>query len=106
MANRILSSVVEAIGGTPLVELSRLTGSSGRILAKLEYLNPGGSKKDRVSQQILEHAASTGLLAPGQPVVEMTSGNTGTGAAMVCAIQARPFIAVMSRGNSPSSAPQ
>jgi cysteine synthase A len=97
---RRLSSVVEAIGCTPLVELSRMTGACGTILAKLEYLNPGGSKKDRIARQILEHAVATGLLARNQPVVEMTSGNAGTGAAMVCAVQGRPFIAVMSRGNS------
>src|SRR5579871_2068467 len=102
--DRRLSSVVEAIGCTPLVELSRITGTRGTILAKLEYLNPGGSKKDRIARQILEHAVATGLLSHNQPVVEMTSGNTGTGAALVCAVQGRPFIAVMSRGNSPERA--
>ncbi|MGD0142652.1 MAG: cysteine synthase family protein [Rhizomicrobium sp.] len=98
--NTTLSSVVGAIGGTPLVELSRIAGGSGRLLAKLEYLNPGGSKKDRVARRILENAIAAGLLAENQPVVELTSGNTGTGAAMVCAVQRRPFVAVMSRGNS------
>jgi cysteine synthase A len=84
-----------------LVELSRLTrGESGRILAKLEYLSPGFSKKDRIAREILEGAEATGELKPGQAVVELTSGNTGTGAAIVCAVQGRPFIAVMSKGNS------
>jgi cysteine synthase A len=97
----LLSSTVEAIGHTPLVELSRLTrGENGRILAKLDYLNPGFSKKDRIARQILEEAEAAGELKPGQTVVELTSGNTGTGAAIVCAVQARPFIAVMSKGNS------
>ncbi len=100
MGNRSLSSVVEAIGSTPLVELSRLTGAGGKLLAKLEYLNPGGSKKDRVARQILENAVATGLLKQSQAVVELTSGNAGIGAAMVCAVQGRPFIAVMPRGNS------
>lgn len=99
--SRLLASAVEAIGDTPLVELSRLTrGLEGRILAKLECLNPGYSKKDRIARRILEEAAASGDLAPAQPVVELTSGNTGTGAAIVCAVQGRPFAAVMSRGNS------
>jgi cysteine synthase A len=96
-----LSSVVEAIGDTPLVELSRLTrGLEGRVLAKLDYLNPGLSKKDRVARQIIEDAEADGVLRPGQTVVELTSGNTGTGLAIVCGIKGYPFVAVMSRGNS------
>jgi cysteine synthase len=97
----VLPSVAAAMGNTPLVELSRLTrGMRGRILAKLEYMNPGFSKKDRIARQILEEAENAGALKPGQPVIELTSGNTGTGAAILCAVQGRPFIAVMSRGNS------
>jgi cysteine synthase len=97
----VLSSVVEAIGATPLIELSRLTRNlDGRILAKLEYLNPGHSKKDRVARQILDDAQANGSLRPGQTVVELTSGNMGTGLAIVCAIRGYPFVAVMSRGNS------
>jgi len=96
-----LSSVVEAIGDTPLVELSRLTRDlEGRVLAKLDYLNPGLSKKDRVARQIIEDAEADGVLRPGQTVVELTSGNTGTGLAIVCGIKGYPFVAVMSRGNS------
>ena len=95
------SSAVEAIGDTPVVELSRLTRDMhGRILAKLEYLNPGFSKKDRIARQIVEDAEAQGLLAPGQTVVELTSGNTGTGLAIVCGIKGYRFVAVMSRGNS------
>lgn len=94
-------SAVEAIGRTPLVELSRLArGLGGRILAKLEYLNPGLSKKDRIARQIVEDAEADGSLRPGQTVVELTSGNTGTGLAIVCAVKGHPFVAVMSRGNS------
>lgn len=99
----LLSSAVEAIGSTPMVELSRLVahyGVEGRILAKLEHLNPGHSKKDRIARQIIEDAEQNGRLRPGQTVVELTSGNTGTGLAIVCAVKGYRFIAVMSRGNS------
>jgi cysteine synthase A len=97
----VLASVVEAVGATPLVELARLTrGLDGRILAKLEYLNPGFSKKDRIARQVIEDAEANGDLQPGQTVVELTSGNTGTGLSIVCGIKGYPFVAVMSRGNS------
>ena len=96
-----MPSIVEAIGETPLVELSRTTqGLKGRILAKLEYLNPGFSKKDRIARQMIEDAEAQGLLRSGQTVVELTSGNTGTGLALVCAVKGYPFVAVMSKGNS------
>jgi cysteine synthase A len=94
-------SVLGAIGNTPLIELSRITiGLEGRILAKLEYLNPGFSKKDRIALQMIEEAESDGSLKPGQTVVELTSGNTGTGLSIVCAVKGYPFVAVMSKGNS------
>jgi len=84
-----------------MVNLSRLTGNrDGRIFAKLEYLNPGFSKKDRPALQMITEAERSGKLSPGQTVVELTSGNTGTGLAIVCAIKGYPFVAVMSRGNS------
>ncbi|WP_372680211.1 PLP-dependent cysteine synthase family protein [Desulfosarcina sp.] len=96
-----LVSAIEAIGNTPLVRLSRLTkGLDGQILAKLDYLNPGLSKKDRIARQIIQDAESEGRLKPGQTVVELTSGNTGTGLAIVCGIKGYPFVAVMSKGNS------
>ena len=96
----ILDSVLDAIGGTPLVRLSRLWSGPGEILAKLDYLNPGGSKKDRIGLRMIEEAEESGLLSPGQTVVELTSGNTGTGLAIVCAVKGYPFVAVMSKGNS------
>jgi cysteine synthase len=97
----LLPSALEAIGSTPLVELARITrGVDGRILAKLEFLNPGYSKKDRIARQMIEDAEAEGLLQPGQTVVELTSGNTGTGLAIVCAVKGYRFVAVMSRGNS------
>merc|ERR1740130_999895 len=105
-APKLLPSVVGAIGCTPLVELSRFVAASGipagggRILAKLENSNPGMSKKDRIARQIVEDAKADGTLKPGQPVIELTSGNTGTGLAIVCNVLGHPFLAVMSRGNS------
>ncbi|MDT7782114.1 MAG: cysteine synthase [Pseudonocardiales bacterium] len=93
--------MLDAIGSTPVVRLDRLTGGlEGTLLAKLEYLNPGGSKKDRVARQIVLEAEQAGRLQPGQPVVEMTSGNTGAGLAMACAVTGHPFIAVLSKGSS------
>jgi cysteine synthase A len=98
---KLRESAADAIGATPLVALNNIAaGLGGRILAKLDYLNPGGSKKDRIARQIMADAIAAGALKPGQPVVELTSGNTGTGAAIVCAAQQRTFIAVMSQGNS------
>jgi cysteine synthase A len=94
-------SIVDVIGSTPAIELSRVTrGLPGRIVAKLEYLNPGYSKKDRIAREIVEAALADGALRPGQTIVELTSGNTGTGLAIVCAVRGHPFVAVMSEGNS------
>jgi cysteine synthase A len=96
-------SILDAIGNTPLVELRRAVaarGLNGRILAKLESLNPGSSKKDRVALEIVREARADGSLRDGQAVVELTSGNTGTGLAIVCRALGHPFVAVISRGNS------
>ncbi|MGY8986703.1 MAG: PLP-dependent cysteine synthase family protein [Sphingomonadales bacterium] len=101
--DQIHSSAIETIGDTPLVALDRLVeslGLKGRILAKLEFLNPGSSKKDRIARQIIEDAEADGTLKAGQPVIEMTSGNTGTGLAIVCSIKGYPFHAVISESNS------
>jgi len=101
MSISLFKSTIEAIGQTPLVELGRITRDlDGRILAKLDHLNPGFSKKDRIARQMIEDAEADGSLQPGQTVVELTSGNTGTGLAIVCAIKGHPFVAVMSKGNS------
>ncbi|NLA90578.1 MAG: cysteine synthase family protein [Synergistaceae bacterium] len=100
---KALESVLQAIGGTPLLRLDRLVsawGLRGTLYAKLEYLNPGFSKKDRIALRMIEEAEASGELSPGQSVVELTSGNTGTGLAIVCAVKGYPFTAVMSRGNS------
>lgn len=97
----VLPSIAAAIGNTPLVALNNLTRDlDGRILAKLEMMNPGTSKKDRIALRIIEEAEAAGLLVPGATIVELTSGSTGTGVALVCAARGYRFIAVMSEGNS------
>jgi len=99
----VLDSVIEAMGETPLVALDRVVaalGLDGRLLCKLDFLLPGFSKKDRAARAIIEAARAEGALAPGQSVVELTSGNMGTGLAIVCSVLGHPFVAVMSRGNS------
>jgi cysteine synthase A len=103
--NQLLTSVSAAMGNTPLVELQRIGKNlDGRILIKLENLNPGLSKKDRAALRVIEDAEASGALAHGQTVVELTSGNMGTGLAIVCAVKGYPFVAVMSEGNSPERA--
>lgn len=97
----VLSSILEAIGNTPLVALDRIgVGLPGRILLKIEFFNPGFSIKDRIALKIIEDAEATGRLQKGRTVIELTSGNTGTGLAVVCAVKGYPLIAVMSEGNS------
>ena len=74
-------SILDAVGDTPLVQLKKL--SSGNVYAKAEFLNPGGSIKDRVAKHILESAQRTGNLKPGMAIIESTSGNTGIGLTLV-----------------------
>ena len=99
----IKTSVLECIGNTPLVDISRFCkkhGLEGRILVKLEMMGPGASKKDRIALHMIERAEEQGKLLPGQEVIEVTSGNTGNGLAAVCAVKGYPFVAAMSKGNS------
>ncbi|MGN6523149.1 MAG: pyridoxal-phosphate dependent enzyme, partial [Actinomycetes bacterium] len=77
---RYANDVVELIGNTPLVRLNHVTeGISATVLAKVEYLNPGGSVKDRIAVKMIEAAEREGKLKPGGTIVEPTSGNTGVG---------------------------
>lgn len=99
-APSLQSSAAGLIGGTPLVELARIAGGRGRLLAKVEFLQPGGSVKDRAARAAIEAARADGRLTPGQAVAEMTSGNMGAGLAVVCAAFGHPFHAFMSAGNS------
>jgi cystathionine beta-synthase len=81
---RYVESVIDLVGNTPLVKLTSVThGLAATVLAKVEYLNPGGSVKDRIALRMIEAAEESGLLEPGGTIVEPTSGNTGVGLAMV-----------------------
>jgi len=81
---RYANSVLDLIGGTPLVRLNRVTeGIAATVLAKIEYVNPGGSAKDRIATRIIDAAEHEGRLKPGGTIVEPTSGNTGVGLALV-----------------------
>jgi cystathionine beta-synthase len=81
---QISNSVIELVGNTPLVRLNSVTaGIEATVLAKVEYLNPGGSVKDRIALRMIEDAEKSGALQPGGTIVEPTSGNTGIGLAIV-----------------------
>src|SRR5512134_2198331 len=93
---RVAGSVLEVVGGTPLVRLNRIPRPRGAaVLAKLESVNPGGSVKDRIAVAMIEEAERRGVLKPGATVVEPTSGNTGIGLAMVCAVRGYRLILTM-----------
>jgi len=93
-----VSSVLEAIGSTPLVLLETLRPEKGgaRIYVKLEYLNPTGSYKDRMAKAMIELAEARGELLPRAPVVEFTGGSTGSSLALVCAVKRHPLKVVTS----------
>src|SRR5712671_5972125 len=81
-------NILQVIGHTPMVRLHRVgRGLRPTLLAKLEYLNPGGSVKDRIGTAMLEAAEKKGLIKPGGTVIEGTSGNTGMGLALVAAVR-------------------
>jgi cysteine synthase A len=93
---RIADSVLDLIGGTPMVRLRRLPRAGGAVVvAKLESLNPGGSVKDRIALAMVEDAERRGLLRPGATIVEPTSGNTGIGLAMAVAVKGYRLILTM-----------
>src|ERR1700761_5023009 len=81
---RIAQHISDLIGGTPLVRLnSVIPAGAGTLVAKVEYLNPGGSAKDRIAVKMIDAAEASGLLKPGGTIVEPTSGNTGIGLALI-----------------------
>ena len=92
----IAMSILETLGHTPLVKISKkLNGSEAHVFAKVESFNPGGSAKDRVAAAMIEQAERDGRLAPGGTIIEPTSGNTGVGLALVSAVKGYHMILVM-----------
>ena len=96
MSESILPNILHAIGHSPLVRLNRLGSEYPvEILAKCEFLNPGGSVKERVAYRMIEEAERSGRIKPGDTLIEATSGNTGIGLAMACAVKGYHLIITM-----------
>ena len=95
-ALRVYDNIIDTIGNTPLVRLNKVTqGLKCKLYAKVEFFNPGGSVKDRIGLAMIEDAEQSGRLKPGGTVVESTSGNTGVGLAIACAIRGYKAVFVM-----------
>ena len=95
------STILDQIGHTPLVEIRHLNPNPAvKILAKLEYFNPGGSIKDRAALSMIEAGERSGELTPGKTVIEATSGNTGIGLALVCSVRGYRLLLAMSEAVS------
>ena len=94
--SKIENSIIGEVGGTPLVEISnRLNTGGARVVAKVEFFNPGGSVKDRIALAMVEAAEKDGTLQPGATIIEPTSGNTGVGLALVSAVRGYHLILTM-----------
>lgn len=93
---RAAKNILERVGGTPLIEISnRLNDGKAKVLAKVEFFNPGGSVKDRIALAMVEDAEKSGVLKPGATIIEPTSGNTGVGLALVSAVKGYHLILTM-----------
>ena len=93
---KMYKTILEKVGGTPLVEISnKLNKGGARVLAKVEFFNPGGSVKDRIALAMVEDAEKRGILKPGATLVEPTSGNTGVGLALVSAVKGYHLVLTM-----------
>ncbi|MCT4369175.1 pyridoxal-phosphate dependent enzyme [Yangia mangrovi] len=97
---RAFQNILEAVGNTPIVRITKLAPEGVELYVKLEAFNPMGSVKDRLALGIVEAAEADGSLQPGQTVVEATSGNTGIGLAMVCAAKGYPLVVTMAESFS------
>ncbi|CAM37836.1 cystathionine beta-synthase, partial [Leishmania braziliensis MHOM/BR/75/M2904] len=96
--DHILSDALEAVGNTPCIRLNRVPQRHGiqcEVVAKCEFLNPGGSVKDRIGKQMVADAEKNGTLKPGSVIVEATSGNTGIGLSMAAAIRGYRIVITM-----------
>ena len=94
--SKTAKSILEKVGGTPLVEISdKLNAGGAKVLAKVEFFNPGGSVKDRIALAMVEAAEKSGTLQPGATIIEPTSGNTGVGLALVSAVKGYHLILTM-----------
>ena len=91
----IANTVLERIGGTPLVRINKLNQGGAEVVVKVESFNPGGSVKDRIAFAMIEAAEKAGKLKPGALIIEPTSGNTGVGLALVAAVRGYKFILTM-----------
>ena len=92
---KLFDSILDTVGDTPTIKINNLAPDQATIYVKAEFFNPASSVKDRLALNIIEEAERTGVLRPGQTVVEATSGNTGIGLAMVCAQKGYPLVVVM-----------
>lgn len=97
---RLYESLLDTIGNTPCIRITNLAPDSVRLYVKAEFFNPLGSVKDRLAVSIIEEGERSGALKPGQTVVEATSGNTGIGLAMVCAVKGYPLVLTMAESFS------
>ena len=91
----IANTILDKIGGTPLVRINKLNSGAAEVVAKVEYFNPGGSVKDRIAFAMIEAAEQAGALKPGALIIEPTSGNTGIGLAFVAAVKGYHLILTM-----------
>ena len=92
---KVAADILDLVGGTPLVKINRLNSTSAEIYAKLESLNPGFCVKDRIAKAMIDDAIADGRLKPGMTIIEPTSGNTGIGLAMTCAVRGYKVILTM-----------
>src|SRR5690349_6210591 len=97
---RKFDNILGTVGNTPVVRLTKLAPPGVNLFVKIEAFNPLGSIKDRLALGVIEDAERRGTLAPGQTVTEATSGNTGIGLAMVCAVKGYPLVVTMAENFS------